>query len=96
MITSSELPTQDAKALAFLESVQAVTSLHGFDSRMIRWLGRFRPMLHAELTGVLVDRIQQAWEAGDLAAFADALDEFEKAFAEAVEIYRHWKETENG
>ena len=96
MITSSGLPTQDAKAIALLESVQVVTSLDGFDSGMLPWLSRFRPMTHAELTGWLMDRIQQSWERNDLSVFADALDDFEKAFSDAVELYRHQKELENG
>ena len=95
MITSSDL-LADAKSLAFLESVQAVTSLHGFDSGMLPWLGRFRRMLHAELTGPLADRIQQAWERNELGAFAEALDDFEKAFGEAVALYRDRREAENG
>lgn len=95
MITSSELPTHDAKSLAFLESVQAVTSLDGFDSGMLPWLGRFRRMLHAELTGALPDRIQRAWEDNDLGAFADALDDFEETFVQAVELYRQRKELKN-
>ena len=95
MITSSELPAQDAKSLAFFESVTACTSLEGFDPGMILWLGRFRRMLHAELTGALMDRIQNAWERNDLGAFADALAEFEEAFAQAVELYRQRKEAEN-
>jgi hypothetical protein len=96
VIVERDLPTLDAKAFAFLESVRALTSLHGFDSGMLPWLSRFRPMLYAELTGWLVDRIQQSWERNDLGAFADALDDFEKAFSDAVELYRHRKELENG
>jgi len=96
VITSSELPTQDAKSLAFLSSVRAATSAEGFDSGMLPWLSRFRPMLHAELTGSLVNRIQQSWERNDLGAFADALDDFEKAFTDAVELYRYRKELDNG
>jgi hypothetical protein len=53
-------------------------------------------MLHAELTGALPDRIQRAWERNDLGAFADTLDDFEKAFSDAVELYRRQKELENG
>lgn len=96
MIASSGLPIQDAKSLAFLESVLAVTSLDGFDSGTLLWLSRFRRMLHSELTGALPDRIQQAWERNDLGAFADALTDFELAFAQAVEMYRQRKETTDG
>lgn len=96
MITSSDLPAQDAKSLAFLECVGNCTSLAGFDSGMLPWLGRFRRMLHADLTGSLPDQVQQAWERNELGAFADALDEFEKAFTEAVELYRESKGNQNG
>ena len=96
MITSTELPTQDARSLAFLESVTTSTSLQGFDSGFLPWLGRFRRVQHAELTGSLPDRIQRAWALDDLSDFVDALADWEHAFAEAVKLYRHQKELANG
>ena len=95
MITSSGLPARDAKSSAFLESVTTCTTLPGFDGGMIPWLGRFHRIVHSELTGALPDRIQRAWERGDLSDFVDALAQFEDMFADAVKIYRDSKEHQN-